>query len=299
MGIATLTKSASLLSSDLYPVTDTDLQQLHNILLEMAADISEICQENHIQWSLSGGSILGAVRHRGFIPWDDDIDLFMFRKDLEKFKTVFPGRYAEKYMLQLPGDEGYLYHFPKICRKNTTAQSIQSAPDAKEYVSIDIFVIENTYNGRIARTLHGLTCTAFLLVDSIMRMKRCEYNMLKYGSGNQELCRAVKKRTFFAKLFCFFPLEKWLLISDRVFSICQNTETDHVVVPSGTCHFFGEIYERSKLHRLKLENFEDRQFYIPEDSDYYLRIRYGNDYMTPPDSSKQEQHVFIKFDLTK
>lgn len=297
MGISALTKSAALLCPELHQVTEEELQQLHRLLLEMMNDIAEICRENGIAWSLSGGSILGAVRHRGFIPWDDDIDLFMFREDLEKFKQVFPGRFSHKYELKLPGDKGYLYHFPKINRKNTIAQSIQSSPEETERVSMDIFVIENTFRSKPARTAHGLLCTALLLADSIMRMDKCRDNLLKYGAGSPELCAAVKKRAFFARFLGFFSMEKWMALSDRAFSMCADSASALVVVPSGTCHFFGEIYRRDKMQKLAPADFENETYYIPEDSDYYLRLRYGDSYMTPPSEDKKERHIFIEFDL--
>ena len=94
------------------------------LLLEMTSDIAQICQENNIPWSLAGGSALGAVRHGGFIPWDDDMDISMFRADFDRFKAVFPGSLSDKYELKLPGDKGYLYQFPKVIRKNTVSLNL-------------------------------------------------------------------------------------------------------------------------------------------------------------------------------
>lgn len=298
MGIATLTKSAQLLSEKLHILTEDELKELHKVLLNITNDFAEVCEENGIKWSLSGGSILGAVRHKGFIPWDDDIDIVMFREDFEKFKKIFPDKYSKLYELKLPGDKEYLYHFPKICKKNTTAQSIQSS-DVKENVSVDIFIIENTYNNSILKGLHGVLCTFFLMVDSFLRMQKCEKNLFKYGAQSKELCNAVKKRVFFAKFFNFLSIEKWLFLSDKVFSMCKNTSSKKVVIPSGINHFFGEIFEREKLNKMTLCDFETEKYYIHENYDYYLKIRYGENYMIPPMDDEKEHHVFIEFDLNK
>lgn len=297
MGIATLTKSAELCSPDLHMITDEELRQLHSVLLEMMDDIAEICRENNIPWMLTGGSALGAVRHNGFIPWDDDIDIAMLRKGFETFKTVFPGRFSEKYELKLPGDQGYLYHFPKIYRKNTTALNIQSAQDTDEGVSVDIFIMENVSDHKFVQMGHGFLCTFLLLVVSVMRMKRCKHNLLKYGANNPKLCAAVKKRAFFSNFFAFLSLERWLRMIDKVFSLCADEKSEYIVIPSGNGHFFGERFLRDKMCTLKAAEFEGNSYFIPQDPHYYLQIRYGEEYMKIPPDTEKERHAFIRLDL--
>ena len=77
------------------------LKRLQNVELDMLKDIIEVADRNCVNYSLSGGSVLGAVRHKGFIPWDDDIDINMPRKDFERFKHVFEkkgGQYIDPLM---------------------------------------------------------------------------------------------------------------------------------------------------------------------------------------------------------
>lgn len=297
MGIATLTKSAELLSPELHVLTEVELRNLQLLLVEMMHDIAQICQENDIPWSLAGGSALGAVRHNGFIPWDDDMDFSMFRADFEKFKTVFPGRFSDMYEMKIPGDMGYLYQFPKIYRKNTIAQNIQSVQDEEECVSVDIFIMENASDNKWIRTMHGLMCTAFLLVGSVMRMKRCQYNLLKYGASSPKLCRAVKNRAIFAFFFSFLNLEQWLKLTDWVFTLCKNVNSKYIVIPSGNGHYFGELYLRNKMQNLRQIDFECERYFVPEDADYLLRTRYSENYMDLPAEQDRERHAFIRFDL--
>lgn len=297
MGIATLAKLAQLTSPELHILTDDELRHLQGLLLEMTRDVGEICTENSLSWLLTGGSMLGAVRHKGFIPWDDDMDISMPRADFETFRTVFPGRLSDKYELKLPGDPGYLYHFPKIYRKNTVAQNIQSARDEVECVSLDIFILENASDSRLIRGMHGLLCTGFLLIDSLVRMKRCRYNLLKYGANSPALCGAVKKRALFAGCFGFLKLEQWMRLSDRVFALCKNTSSRYLVIPSGNGHYFGELFLREKLMPTKLVPFEREAFPIPVAPEYYLRIRYGEDYMVLPSAENRERHAYFRFDL--
>lgn len=82
-------------NNGLHEINDEELQELHKVLTTMMRDIASFCEKNDISWCLSGGSILGAVRHGGFIPWDDDIDIFMTRKNFEKLYRIFPKENCE------------------------------------------------------------------------------------------------------------------------------------------------------------------------------------------------------------
>jgi len=136
-----------------------------------------------------------------------------------------------------------------------------------------------------------------LAITSVMRMDRCKENLLRYGSNSQKLCSAVKLRAIFAVLFRFFSLEKWLLITDRTFALCRDTSSREIGIPSGNNHFFGEVFLREKMCRGSIAPFSGHQYPLPEDPHYYLRIRYGADYMTPPTESDREKHAFLRFDL--
>ena len=73
------------------------LEHLHKVELMILKDFIKICEENDLNYSIYCGSLLGTVRHKGFIPWDDDLDVVMFRKDFERFKEIFLSSYNEKY----------------------------------------------------------------------------------------------------------------------------------------------------------------------------------------------------------
>lgn len=297
MGIATLTKSAEVFSPEIHGLTKEELRSLQLLLLDMVKDIAQVCREHTISWSLAGGSALGAVRHKGFIPWDDDVDLAMLREDFSRFREVFPGRFSDKYELRQPGDSGYLYPFPKVYRKGTVAQNIQSDPNVAEAVSLDIFIMENASDSKLLRTLHGLVCTGLLAIGSAVRMGRCRENLLKYGAGSKKLCAAVKIRCLFGGCFRFLSLEQWLRLSDRIFSLCKNTNSEYIVIPSGNGHYFGELYLRDKMRPGAIIDFEGERFFTFQTPEYFLSLHYGEDYMMLPPESSREQHRFIRFGL--
>lgn len=96
------------------------LEMIKAMERDMLKFVDRVCRENDIQYFLAGGSLLGAVRHNGFIPWDDDLDIGMLRKDFEKFRRICPGLVPEKYTYESPqNDCGSHYWFDKIRLKNT------------------------------------------------------------------------------------------------------------------------------------------------------------------------------------
>ena len=282
-------------------LTDRDkvLRALQLVELEGLMEIDRICRKYGIEYSLGGGTCLGRVRHGGFIPWDDDIDIFMTRADFEKFRKVFKKHMSGKYNLLMPGDGKNISVFPRIELKGTFVQSIQSVDGSCSGLMLDIFILENTYDNKILRTIHGMESTVLLFIDSVCRTYACKNNLLKYGGYNKKLCSAVKKRAFFGRIFSVVKFEKWLKITDKVFSKVKSDSTKYVVAPGGAKHFFGEIFERDKMTEVCEVKFEDTTACIPKNYDYYLRKRYGADYMTPPSKKSQEKHVFIKFEINK
>ncbi len=283
-------------SDNVIVVDDDLLQRIQDHLTGMMKDIVPVLEKHGIRWSLSGGSIIGAVRHHGFIPWDDDIDLFMERKEFEKFKRVFKEELSSAYELKLPGDPGYLFHFPQIQDKRTKIKSIQSVGDECEGLFIDIFILENTYQSKFLRTLHGIQCTIYLFILSALRMKLCRENIVKYSNHDPEVEKEVNKRARFAFLFAFRPMEAWLKKADRCFGKVSG-KSEYVVVPSGGHHFFGEIFDRKEMCELVKADFNGESWYIPKGYDYYLTNRYGRDYMVIPEAKDRERHIYAQLDL--
>ena len=97
------------LINDSYPAADEhflnneEIVALQNVLLEILRDLMEVCEKNEIKPFLQGGTLLGKIRHNGFIPWDDDLDIGMCRKDYENFKKIFDNELSDKYILMVPG----------------------------------------------------------------------------------------------------------------------------------------------------------------------------------------------------
>lgn len=297
LGLNNLIKTTSDDGEGLYVLTESDMTKLRSIHLKLIQDIDRVCEKYSIKWFLTAGSMLGAVRHKGFIPWDDDVDINMTRDNFNKFKEIFAYELSDKYNLLLPGEKGNLMVFPRIEVKGTLVQEINSDNDTKLGLMIDIFILDNANDNSILRFIHGVGCTFLLFVTSTYRTKLYKDNLLKYGKDNKKLCRAVKLRAFLGIFFSFISMEKWLKITDNFFAKVKNNNTEFLVVASGGKHYFGEIFLRSHMIETMKVEFENIVVNIPRDYDYYLTLRYGKDYMIPPPEKSREKHLFIKFKI--
>ncbi len=295
MGIQHLLKTVKY-TDNVIIVSNETLKKMQSLLITMMRDVAKVCDEECISWSLSGGSVLGAVRHQGFIPWDDDIDIFMERSEFENFKNIFSLKLADKYELKCPGDQGHLLTLARIQKKGTKIKTIHSVGDKGEGLFIDIFILENTYDNFIFRYIHGLISTVLLFIDSAVGMDLCKENIFKYTNHDKALKRQVLMRAVFAKLFKIKTLEEWLLTSDKWFSSVKK-KGKYLVCPTGGKHFFGEIYKRSMFEDCQKWKFETENWCLPNPPEEYLSLRYGSDYMKIPEEKDRERHVYVELDI--
>ena len=222
--IGKILKSSIINNDKLITLDNSLLAQVQDTLFEMLVDINEVCARNDIKWGLIAGSLLGAVRYNDFIPWDDDVDIYMLRNEYTKLERIFNNELGNKYILKKPGDKGYIFHFPQIQKRDTKLQLLESSEDDNSGLFIDLFIYDNVSDKNIFKILHGLSSTALLFIDSTLRMKLCEKNILKYCGDLKEVKSVLKQRTIWAILFSFRPLEYWPMERKRasVFKIAKQ-----------------------------------------------------------------------------
>lgn len=142
-------------------LNDDLLQKLQKIELEMLIEVDRICEKYSIKYTIIGGTLLGAVRHGGFIPWDDDADVAMLRPEYEKFcqvcdKELDTNRF---YFQNMDKTEGYRWGYAKLRRRNTLfLRKDQEHMKYDQGVFLDIFPIDATPDNRILREIHNFRC---------------------------------------------------------------------------------------------------------------------------------------------
>ncbi|WP_149554777.1 LicD family protein [Treponema pectinovorum] len=281
------------------PLNSTELEELKKIMLLCFTDVFRVCLKHNINVLLGGGSALGAVRHKGFIPWDDDLDLMMSRADFDKFKEIFDNELGKKYILNSPNFSlNPSNRFPKVLVKGT--KFVEAGEDWNKdsnKIKIDIFIIENVPDFKIHRLLHGFLCSLVMYIAScvdIFETRNSDFSRLLLESRDGK--KLLKKRMIIGRLFSFKRYGKWC---DAVDSLCQyNKKSKCVSIPTGRRHYFGEMLPREVFFPPKKCEFEGLDAFIPNLVERYLSNLYG-EYMIIPPESKREKHLIkeISFNI--
>ncbi len=278
-----------------FELSKEQLEDLQHALFFMLRDFIEVFEKEGIFYTLSGGSVLGAIRHKGFIPWDDDIDINMPRKDFEKLKRVFEKELGDKYVLCAPEiGENYGMSHVQIKKKGTVYKAFNELKMKNTGIFIDIFVLENTYDHPVKRKFHGYMCLAFGYALTC-RKTAYDWDALEpYLVNNPELKKAYLKKARFGKLISFISLD---FLSKRVmklYSLCRDENTEYVCIPSGRKHYFGEMYRRADMNESKEAQFEGMTVRIPKGTDEYMNILYGPNFMEIPPEADREIHSAVE-----
>ncbi len=281
------------LSKKKHQLTSEELERVKQVTFEILCDVIEVCERKQIPYMLGGGTALGAVRHQGFIPWDDDIDINVQRRYIDPLLDAIEKTYGDKYYIEAPvRTPGYLSSFIQI-HKNGTVFQEYLVQDMKHCgIKIDIFPIENTYSEKILRTIHGLRCEAGLFALSCYRMYAWKNEFMELTADNAKARQMVRIKGGIGMLFA--PAHKWWYNRvQRCLSSCRKEQSKFVVIPSGRRHFFGEVYQRNEYLKTISMPFEGKVFQVSKDYDRYLRGLYG-DYRKLPPEEQREHHVIYQ-----
>ena len=290
-------KALSKQNGNLLTLSDEDLRRVQMIALEAIHDIVNVCDDLAANYHLTGGSALGVVRHQGFIPWDDDVDIDIARKDLNSFLAEFSRRFGDKYWIHGPhSPDAHCVRCWQIRRKGTIFRGCTDPSSDESGIAVDLPVMENTFDNPVLRKIHGTVSLALGLVASCRRFYMNRDYLLALASGTPEIEKKFRKKIRLGALFSFASLQFWTGLYDRWNAICHDEHSKYVTVPTGRYHFFGELYLRSDFAETTTGTFEDLEVRIPKGWDSYLTHMYG-DYMALPPEEDREQHLLAEFQI--
>lgn len=263
--------------------------------LEILKFFIKICEKHHLTYFLIAGTALGAVRHKGFIPWDDDIDVALPREDYDKLMTLTSEFEGTNYFLQnYNTDPKYIYNYAKI-RDNTTTyiENYYKTYQINHGVWIDIFPFDGvSYKLEDRKKFHKKVKGSWGQV------------WLQYPYG---LRRSFSKETWFKDLLLNIVAYPWFwtnvnhyrnkLIDKKVSKIPYK---DALLVGN----FFGiygykEIFPREVFLEGQKGEFEGIEVNLPKDYDKYLTMMYGDYMKLPPEEKRVGHHYHSGFSLTK
>lgn len=280
-----------------YRLTDEKLKQLQQVLLEILVDIKTVCEKYQINYMLSGGTALGAIRHKGFIPWDDDVDIMMLRSEFYKFKAVFNEELSDRYELAEPlSDPQYYSKMIKIYKKGTTFVEIPTAGvNGPDMIFVDLFLLENLPAPGWKRKLKEIAYNVAFRASSVcLDYQYPSPPILQKCKVDRELRHYYSFRRFCGFFFSLFGSIQFYLKICESLAKCSE-ETDWVSMPSDT-GYLGRVYPRRLFTSFTNAEFCGYIMKIPEDYDTYLTIDYG-DYMQIPPPEKREVHSAYKISL--
>lgn len=273
------------------------LKKCQRIELSIADDVARVCEKYNINYTLGGGSALGAVRHHGFIPWDDDMDLNIFRDDCEKLLKAINDEYPGKYWIHTPENTAnYGLLFVQLRLKGTVMRGREDMDTDECGVGLDLFPYENTYNAKVLRMLHGCLCMGMKFALSCRKIwEHRELNM-QLVKGNRDAEKTIRVKSAIGALLALFSVDAWTHGTIRCCKMCKNKNSKYVAIPSGRKQFLGEIYPRDRIADTELVPFEDKYLRLTKYADEYMKNLYGN-YMEVPPIGKRERHVVYELDL--
>lgn len=268
---------------------DDLLAKIHKVTLHILLAFDKVCRENDLTYFLDSGTALGAVRHGGFIPWDDDVDVGMPRKDYERFLEIAHEKLPEEFFLQIrETDPAYKRNAAKLRLKGTVFQEYDTLPYVENGFFIDIFPFDNIPRNR---------CTAKIYINTLRFFNRINGTRGSYCKSRTRILR------MFQKIVIIMPpkLMEWL--DEKCLNLCRLLENNNTgfITPFfwGMSFYQSYIFDAEKMFPVKDILFEGHSVRIMQNPDYYLRTMYGDYMQLPPVEKRKPKHLKGVIDFGK
>lgn len=259
-----------------------DLEELQACMIEITKKIHNICEKHGLRYWLIYGSLLGAIRHDGFIPWDDDMDIMMPRKDFYRFIEIAQEELGNDYFLQTPDtDHKYtILNVPVKVRDNHTTIIEEWDKNYHQGIFVDIFVMD--FISEDSATYFKLRKKTAMLASLKMRIDFHQLSGIKkyIRIFLQLICKLIPCRTMFH------------FIEKQGKKVLSNREADSTLCATGLEHVEKDIYTYDSIFPLQLHIFGDTKFYIPNNPDKILTDAYGDYRKVPPKEERIPHGIY-------
>lgn len=287
--------------SGLRKISAIESNALKKCLLDIYIEVERLCNLHGLTIMLAGGSCLGAIRHKGFIPWDDDMDFLMPRPDYEKLILLLEsGAMGDAYEFVYPNKKKdticlWLQIFNKETRLITMDGERKSFPNG---CYIDIFPIDGVPSNVYRRKIKGWISNTIRLIANMVLDAKTPMNPILRSlcHADKGLKRMIYLRRFMGRLFSIVSHKRWAWWFD-----CYSRDFNmngFVGVPAGRNLYFKESHQASVFFPPRKGFFEGRLVWLPNDYDKYLHALLG-DYMKIPPEEKRESHFVKEISIPK
>ncbi len=258
-----------------------DIKEIRKILLNTLLYIKDICEENSIRYYLCYGTLLGAVRHHGFIPWDDDIDILMSRDDYGKFLSV-SSKTSDHYMVLGPLKKGYYYSFAKVVDTNTALYEHGCKEIENMGCFVDIFILDKIpgdYQNvmRKVRKLLNYKAKINYYAYSFPHIRK---NLVQYAINAYNY--------FYSQHHDLVALQKKYI--DEISK--YKNETAEYIYATGAAYKYKSIYRKEWFDKEVPVEFEGHVFPAPVGYEEILRQLYGDYMQLPPVEKRVSRHDY-------
>ena len=262
-----------------------ELKEKKKIMIELLEYFDKVCRENDIKYSLIGGSLIGAIRHKGIIPWDDDIDVILSKSEYLKLIQILENMNDSRYkLLTINNCRGYNFPFPKLVDKRTFVVEPMLLNQIKEYgIFIDIFSYSNTSNSEKIRIKDF---KKIKLLNSMMSRTKLDF---KNDGFKQNFLRLNKN--ILSKIIGYRNIIKFL---NNIYNKYNNVDTDYVVSNWPVYNINKEVQKSKNIIEYTDVEFENMKIMIFKNYDEILRTTFG-DYMQLPPENQRKAHGLIAY----
>lgn len=278
-----------------------ELYRLKITLIEITRDIYEVCNRNNLKLIMAYGTALGSVRHKGYIPWDDDIDLYLSRSDYNKFLEIAQKEMGNKYFIRSIS-KGDNLGVPTIHVKKKGTRYVnygdlilnQDEPDETKCIYVDIFPLDDSSNVKLFRNYIGIRCLLIQLIISCVHVtKSIDYLREQNIPIRDEEYQKIKLKYTIGKILSFKSMSEWSKVYDSISSKITNPNSKYVTCWVGYKSFKKSVILRDRIFPGVVGEFEGNNWILPNRYDEYLTQIYG-DYMTPPPIDKHKIHPIFE-----
>ena len=265
------------------------LRELQLFALGILEDVHAFCNKNNINYSLYGGTLLGAIRHHGFIPWDDDIDIIMPREDYNRFCSIY---HSEQFVLvNRTTDSSFQLAYTRVCDiKNTLYHAVEPCSNKPTGVWIDVFPADGCpANEKDVPAFYEQNRFLFCMTEKVRMSMASISDIWKISYNKNGLLKTIKwlGSVLFHKMYYSISGEKESWINRLIELNTKYSFQDSKFWASLSCVYPHLVYHpKEDFAKCELIQFEDSKFYAMNGADNYLRRVYGN-YMELPPKEKQ------------